>query len=155
MAKLASDRLDRGADALRLYKQILAEDPASAGALDALEKQAERDKDWGTVAEVLERRAESAHDPATKLTVLQKLGAIYADRLQDHPHAMKAWRRVLDLQPGHGKALRVLRDSHLAVGDFDGLSQLYAASGDWEGLVEVLTTAADKASDPTLKVDLS
>ena len=38
--------------------------PSSAGALDALEKQAERDKDFATVAEVLERRAALAPDDA-------------------------------------------------------------------------------------------
>ncbi len=155
MAKLAAERLDRGTDALRLYKMVLAEDPKSASALDALERQAERDKDYKTVAEVLEKRAEHAPDAAAKLTVLQKLGAIYADRLNDHEGAMRAWQRVLDLSPGHAKALRVLRDSHLAMGDYDGLERLYAKFEDWEGLVEVLSGAADKTQDLALKLDLS
>ena len=49
----------------------------------------------------------------------------------------------------------MLRDSYLALGDYDGLIALYAQNGDWEGLVEVLSGAADKASDPELKIDLS
>jgi len=155
MAKLASERLDRGVDATRLYKKVLAEDPTAAGALDALEKQAERDKDWATVAEVLERRANTADDDTSKLAMLQKLGAIYADRLQDHKGSMRAWHRVLELSPGNAKALRVLRESYLAVGDYDGLTTLYATTGDWEGLVEVLSTAADKNPDPAAKIDLS
>ncbi len=155
MAKIAAERLDKGPDATRLYKRILDEDPAAAAPLDALEKQAERDKDFATVAEVLERRVESAGDDATRLAVLQKLGAVYADRLHDHAGAMKAWRRVLTIQPGHAKALRVLRDSHLAIGDFDGLTELYAQTNDWEGLVEVVSGAADKATDATQKIDLS
>jgi tetratricopeptide (TPR) repeat protein len=155
MAKLAAERLDRGADAARLYKQVLEEDSSAGTALDALEKQAERDKDWKTVAEVLERRVAVAADDASKLSVLQKLGAIYAERMQDHKGAMSAWHRVLELSPGHAKALRVLRDSYLAVGDYDGLTSLYAGTGDWEGLVEVLSTAADKATDPDVRVDLS
>src|SRR5579862_2024763 len=124
-------------------------------ALDGLEKQAERDKDFATVAEALERRTAVAPDDATRLTVLQKLGSIYSDRLHDHAKATSAWRRVLGIQPGHAKALRVLRDSLLAVGDYDGLSELYAQTNDWEGLVEVLSGAADKATDPALKIDLS
>jgi tetratricopeptide (TPR) repeat protein len=155
MAKLAAERLDRGADAARLYKQVLEEDSSAGTALDALEKQAERDKDWKTVAEVLERRVAVAQDDASKLSVLQKLGAIYAERIQDHKGAMSAWHRVLELSPGHAKALRVLRDSYLAIGDYDGLTSLYAFTGDWEGLVEVLSTAADKATDPDVRVDLS
>jgi tetratricopeptide (TPR) repeat protein len=155
MARLAAERLDMGAQAVALYKRVLEEDPSAAGALDALEKQAERDKDFGTVAEVLERRAAAAPDDASRLNVLQKLGGIYSDRLHDHAKATNAWQRVLAIQPGHAKALRVLRDSHLAVGDYDGLTALYAQNGDWEGLVEVLSGAADKAADPDLKVDLS
>jgi tetratricopeptide (TPR) repeat protein len=155
MAKLAAERLDMGAQAVALYKRVLDEEPSSSGALDALEKQAERDKDFATVAEVLERRVSSAADEGTRLNVLQKLGSIYSDRLHDHTKAMSAWKRVLAAQPTHAKALRVLRDSYLAVGDYDGLTELYAENKDWEGLVEVLSGAADKAGDAEVKVALS
>lgn len=155
MAKLAAERLDMGPQAVALYKRVLDEDPSAAGALDALEKQAERDKDFATVAEVLERRVAVASDEATRLAVLQKLGAVYSDRLHDHAKASSAWKRVLVIQPGHAKALRVLRDSYVAAGDYDGLSELYAQSKDWEGLVEVLSGAADKANDAQLKIELS
>jgi tetratricopeptide (TPR) repeat protein len=155
MAKLAAERLDRGADAVRLYKLVLAEEPHAQGALDALEKQAERDKDFGTVAEVLEKRAEHAPDDAIRLAVLQKLGAVYAERLRDAQGAMRTWKRVLDLSPGHQKALRVLRESYLALSDFEGLTELYTSQNDFEGLVEVLSGAADKAHDPDQKIQLS
>ena len=155
MAKLAAERLDLGAQAVALHKRVLDEEPSSSAALDALEKQAERDKDFATVAEVLERRTALAPDAAARLAILLKLGGIYSDRVRDPAKAMSAWRRVLALQPGHAKALRVLRDSYVAIGDYDGLSELYAENGDWEGLVEVLSGAADKATDADLKVDLS
>jgi len=100
MAKMASERLDRGEAAARLYKLVLGEDPKDAVALDALEKQAERDKDFVTVADALERRADLTEDPAARLVVLQKLGTVFADRLQDHVGALRIWRRVLELAPG-------------------------------------------------------
>ncbi len=155
MAKMAADRLDRGADAIRLYKMVLEEDPHDTASLDALEKQADRDKDFATVAEVLERRVELTEDPTARLAVLQKLGGVYADRLKDHGGALRVWRRVLELSPGHAKAMRILRDSYLAMADYDGLTELYAQSEDWEGLVEVLSTTADRATDPEAKVELS
>ena len=126
MARLAAERLDMGAQAIALHKRVLDEEPSSSAALDSLEKQAERDKDFATVADVLERRATLADDPASRLAMLLKLGSTYSDRLHDHARAMGAWQRVLALQPGHAKALRVLRESYLAVGDFDGLTALYA-----------------------------
>ncbi len=155
MAKIAAERLDRGPDAIALYKKILDESPSSTAALDALEKQAERDKDFATVADALERRAVAETSDASKLGVLQKLGAIYAERLSDHASAMKTWRRVLEIQPGHPKALRVLRDSYLGAGDYDGLTALFAESKDWEGLAEVLSSAADRAPDAATKIELS
>ncbi len=155
MAKLAAERLDRGADAVRIYKQILEEDPSRTDVLDHLERQAERDKDFATVAWALERRLVAAPNDAARLAVLQKLGPVYSDRLSDHAGAIKTWQRVLQIQPGHAKALRVLRDAYLASGDFDSLEHLYEVHNDWEGLAEVLSTAADRTNAPELKVDLS
>ena len=155
MAKLAAERLDKGAAAIALQKQILELDPQAAGVLDALEKQAEREKDFATVAEVLERRVDAAPDDAARLVSLQKLGAVYAERLKDPAAAARTWRRVLVLSPGHAKALRVLRESYVAAGDWDGLEELYASQGDWEGLVDFLSSAADKATEPQVKLDIS
>jgi tetratricopeptide (TPR) repeat protein len=155
MAKLAAERLDRGADAIKIYKAILDDDPSRVDVLDLLERQADRDKDFATVAGSLERRLAIADNDQTRLVVLQKLGGVYADRLNDHAGAAKTWRRVLDIQPGHPKALRVLRDFCLANNDFDGLEELYASQNDWEGLAEVLSSAADRATENDVKVDLS
>ncbi|WP_437590400.1 tetratricopeptide repeat protein [Sorangium sp. So ce1000] len=155
MAKLAAERLDRGADAIALQKRILELDPSAPGVLDALEKQAEREKDFATVAEVLERRVDLAADDAARLVSLQKLGAVYAERLKDPAQAARTWRRVLTLSPGHARALRVLRDAYFVAGDWDGLEELYASQNDWEGLVDFLSGAADKATDPATKLDIS
>ncbi|MCE7890335.1 MAG: hypothetical protein DYH12_11650 [Sorangiineae bacterium PRO1] len=155
MAQLAAERLNRGADAVELYKQILAIEPGRVEVLDALEKHAERSKDWQTLASVLEKRVDATSDEAARLAVLQKLGGVYADHLGDHARAASAWRRVLELSPGHARALRVLRDAYLSGGDYDGLQSLYESQGDWEGLAEVLSTAADRAKDDKSKIDLS
>ena len=155
MAKLAAERLDRSSDAIALYKKVLAIDSNAAGAMDALEKQAERDKDYETVAEVLERRVEMAEDENARISVLQKLGAVYADRLEDPRRAAGAWKRVLEIRPDHSRAMRVLRDSYLAAEDFDAITELYGQNEDWEGLAEVLSAAADRATTADTKIDLS
>ncbi len=155
MAKLAAERLDRGADAIAIQKQILDLDPQASGVYDALEKQAEREKDYATLAEVLERRASASTDQATTLAILQKLGAVYSDRLKDAALATRTWRRVLEIAPGQAKAQRVLREAYVASGDFDALEALYAQNDDWESLADFLSTAADKAPDPAHKIELS
>lgn len=155
MAQLAAERLNRASEAVGIFKQILEIDPGRAEVLDALEKHAERSRDWATLASVLEKRVAATGDDAARLAVLQKLGGVYADHLADHAAAAGAWRRVLELSPGHARALRVLRDAYLSGSDYDGLEALYESQGDWEGLAEVLSTAADRAKDDASKVDLS
>jgi tetratricopeptide (TPR) repeat protein len=155
MARLASERLGRGDDAARIYRQILEGDPSNTQALSSLERQAERSKDWATLAEALERRAEQTDGAQQKMVVLQKLGGVYADHLNDAAAATRTFLRVLELSPGHARALRVLRDGYLKSGDYDGLEALYASQHDWEGLAEVLSLAADREEDARAKVDLS
>ncbi|HVU03518.1 MAG TPA: tetratricopeptide repeat protein [Polyangiaceae bacterium] len=155
MAQLAAERLNRGDEAARLYREILAADPGNMQVLDALERHAERAKDWPTLAEALERRVDALGDDAARLAVLQKLGTVYAEHMADHQGAVRAWKRVLALQPGHQRALRVLRDSYLLAGDYPGLEELYASQNDWEGLAEVLSNTADRAKDSAVKVELS
>jgi tetratricopeptide (TPR) repeat protein len=155
MAKLAGERLDRGADAIALFKRVLEIDPAPAAVFDALEKLADREKDHATLAEVLEKRVDTAPDAPTRIAMLQKLGDVYAQRVKDPAAAARTWRRVLDVAPGHPRALRVLRESYVAAGDWDGLEQLYASQSDWEGLVEFLSNAADKAAEPQTKLEVS
>jgi tetratricopeptide (TPR) repeat protein len=155
LARLAAERLNRGPEAVRLYKQILEEDPTRTEVLDALEKHAERARDWATLAEALERRVVLLDQDSARLAVLQKLGTVYGDHLNDPAAATGAWRRVLEVQPGHHRALRVLRDAYLDSADYDGLEELYAAQQDWEGLADVYSSAADRAKDAQAKIELS
>ncbi|MFP6684480.1 MAG: tetratricopeptide repeat protein, partial [Polyangiaceae bacterium] len=155
MAKLAAERLDRGPDAVRLLKEVLEFDPAAEGVLDQLERHAERQKDYATVAEVLERRFDDAPDEKNKLTLLQKLGVLHADKLGDPASSNRAWRRVLDVSPGHKRALRVLRKSYVEEKDWEGLDDLYRSQDDVEGLADFLSTTADRNKDQEQKKELS
>ncbi|MFO0695524.1 MAG: tetratricopeptide repeat protein [Polyangiales bacterium] len=155
LAKLASEKLHRYADAISLYREIVAQDPTADGALDALEKLSEREKDWAVLTEALEKRAEYAPNDAERIKILTKAGTVYGEHLGNPSAAASAWKRVLRLDPKNGRALRTLREAFLAAQDWDGLEGLYAEAHDWEGLVDVLGAAAERADDPKLKVALS
>lgn len=155
LAKLAGERLHRHADAIALWKEVLEQDGENAEAVDALEKLAEREKDWPTLADVLERRVLETDDPKNKAKILQKLGVIYGEHMGQAVKAASAWKRILDVDPKNGRALRTLRETFLASQDWEGLEALYAEAGDWEGLVDVLGNAAERAPEDRVKVDLS
>ncbi|MBM4356563.1 MAG: tetratricopeptide repeat protein [Deltaproteobacteria bacterium] len=154
LAKLAAERLDKGDEAVRIWREILVEAPETEGVLDALEKQAERSKDHATAAFVLEARIEQS-DVEKKLVLLQKLGALQAEKLNDQLGANHTWRRVLELSPGHTRALRVLRQALVDARDWDGLEDLYGSQNDWEGLADFLSTTADRTEPAEDKIALS
>ena len=91
MAQLCTERLHKNATAIALWKEILAETPDPAQALDALEKLSEREKDWDTLAEVLQSRAEAAASDAERVEHLHRLGALYMERLERPADAVEVW----------------------------------------------------------------
>ena len=155
LAVLTGERLHEYPEAIVLWKQQLALEPGSARALDALEKLAERAKDWDTLAETLEHRVEQSDDTQGKIRVLTRIGTLHNERTMDPARAAQAWRRVLALDPKNGRALRTLREAYLAAGDFDSVEALYAEANDWEGFVDVLGAAADRTGDLERKKSLS
>jgi tetratricopeptide (TPR) repeat protein len=155
LARLAGERLHKHAEAIALWRAVLEHDAANAEAMEQLEKLAEREKDWPTLADVTERRLNETDDDKTKLKLLGKLGVIYGEHMQDVAMAASAWKRILGIEPKNGRALRTLRETFLASSDWDGLESLYGDAGDWDGLVDVLGNAAERATDEAVKVDLS
>lgn len=155
MAQLASDRLQSHADAIALWKEAIALDPAAPGALEALEKLADGEGDHATLIAARELEYRQAQTDETRIRVLQKLALSYSERLGQHAQAIECWRRILELDPKHGRATRAVRDHLLKAGDWDGIEALYRGVGDAEGLVDVLAQESDRTSDPALKVQLS
>ncbi|MBX3249736.1 MAG: tetratricopeptide repeat protein [Myxococcales bacterium] len=155
LAKLAGERLHQHGEAIALWKQVLTEREDTPGGVDTLEKLSEREKDWASLAWALELRAKQTAGDAERVKILQKLGVTYGEHMNDPAKAAEAWKAILAVDPKNGRALRTLRDSFLKARDFEGLEALYAESEDWEGLVDVLGNAAERADDPELTKALS
>ena len=155
MAQIAGERLADPALAAELWKRVLDADPRSAEALANLEKLAERNKDWAGLAAVLEKRVAAISDAEEKVQLLTKLGTVWKDRVKDHGKAAEAWMALLEVQPGNAKAMRALKEAYQAAQDWDALEQLFRDAEDYEGLVEVLGIAADRAPEPESKIALS
>ena len=143
MARLAAERLGDTRLAIEIYNTVLAEVGDAADTLAALATLYEREKRFLALAEILHRqRAGAAGREA--IALLEKLGQIYADRLHAPQQAAAAWQDVLDIEPGHSKALRTLRELYATAGDFAGLERLYARLGQQEELVDALLGIADR-----------
>ncbi|MEY4577927.1 MAG: hypothetical protein RL701_2630, partial [Pseudomonadota bacterium] len=155
LAALAADRLHRYDDAVALYREVIDTPAHGDAALDAIERLAEREKDWATLAGVLDKQIERRESAEERIRLLLKLGALYADRMSNSGYASQVWRRILEIDPRQGRALRSLRDGFVARGAWDELEALYARAHDWEGLADVLSSEADRTTVREQKVALS
>jgi tetratricopeptide (TPR) repeat protein len=155
LAQIAGERLDRRDEAIALWWRIHELEPGRVEAFDTIERLAERAKNFEEVAKVLERRVEQESDENAKVALLTKLAGLWQDRIKDPARASRAYERVLEIQPKNPKAIRMLKETHLAAGDYAALERLYAAQGDWEGLVEALGIAADRVEDAASRIELS
>ena len=155
MAQLAGERLDKREEAIRLWWEVLELDPGRREVFDTIERLAERARDFEQVARVVRKRIENETTDAGRVQLLGKLAALYQDRLHDPQRAAAAYQEILALQPGHPKAIRMLKELFLAAGDFGALERLYESQNDWEGLVESLGVAADRTNDRALRIELS
>jgi tetratricopeptide (TPR) repeat protein len=152
MAKLAAERLGDTRLAIEIYNAVLADGDAPE-TLSALAALYEREKRYLALAEILHRQR-AAVTGKEAIALLEKLGQIYADRLAAPRNAAAAWQDVLDLEPGHAKALRTLRELYATAGDFAGLEQLYARLGQQEELVDALLGIADRIQAPAARLPL-
>ena len=133
LAKLAGDRLRKHADAIVMWLDVIEEAPDTPGALESLEKLSDRERDFPTLAKVLELKVERVTDDKGRVKILQKLGLIYGDHLEDHSKAAGAWKRVLEIDPKNGRAKRTLRESFLQARDWEGLESLYRERDELRG----------------------
>lgn len=153
-AKLYAERLGRPEAAIAHLRSVLAESPSHLPALETLERIADARRDYALLAEVVEGRIALTNDENLRVTALQRLAALYAERLHDPVRSLATWRRVLELVPTHARAGRAVRDALVASGDIAELERTYEASSDWDGFVATLLAASEKESDARKKYAL-
>ena len=168
MARLAAERVGDTRLAIEIHNQTLAEAGEASGeagithgtddGLDetyaALAGLYEREKRYLALAEVLGRQRARARTPQEAVALLEKLGSLLADRVGAPALAAEAFAGILQVDPGHAKALRTLRELYAAAGDWDGLERLYGGLNQWDELVDALISLGDRQDDRDGRVAL-
>jgi golgin subfamily B member 1 len=155
MARLASDKLGDVRASIGVWNKLLEVDDKDTEALSALAALYERERRWLSLAEILHRQREAASaDPRAAVTLLERLGALYAEKLEGPAQGAAAYREVLELAPGHQKAIRVLRELYAQAGDFGALEEMYGKLNAWDELIEVLHGLVDRSPQPEQKLAL-
>lgn len=139
MAQLATQRIRKPDVCIELWEKVREAEPTHPEAIEALSSLYERARRWEPLAEVLELLVDADPDPKT----LQKLGMIYADKIGDDAGAVRAFKKLLDVNPGDRRASEQLKRRYIALKAWDDLVEFYGQSEKWDELIRIFEREAD------------
>ncbi|MCA1663705.1 MAG: hypothetical protein LC659_05470, partial [Myxococcales bacterium] len=149
MAKLAADRLGDAREAIAIWNRVLETAADDGEALQMLGGLYERDRRWAALIEILKRQAHAKSvDLKTQVVLLEKVGTLFSEKLQNPSKAVEAYQEIVRLMPSHQKAMRTLRELYAAAGRYGELEALYRGQGQYEELCEILTSVAERLPGP-------
>jgi tetratricopeptide (TPR) repeat protein len=126
-------RLGQGDRALQLFDAALALEPQDRTALEASLPVAQARQDWPRVIDLLERLIEISPE-AEQARLLERLGDVYIDQLEDPIEAAKAYQAATQSGPRRRAALTKLMD-------------LYSQQKEWTRAVEVIEALCHLVDD--------
>jgi len=146
IAQLATEKLRKPSVCIALWRNVLTAEPQNPQALAALSGLYERARDWAPLVEVLERQSALSASNIERTVLLQKLGGVYADKLQDDNAALHTYKRLLDLDPNDRRAQEQLKRRWVAAGAWDELETFYTGPDRTDELLRTLERASDNAA---------
>src|SRR5260370_39204698 len=94
--------------------------------------------------EVLSRQKARSPDVKAQVVLLEKVGSLYAERLNATEQAIGAYQEIVRRMPTHQKAMRTLRELFAQGGRFADLENLYGENNQVDELCEGLTSVAEQ-----------
>ncbi len=154
IAKLTAERLGDAPEAIAAWNRLLELDVSDPEALTALSALYEREKRWPALVEILRRQAQRSGPPTPgtpgtpderqRVTLLERAANLLIERLEQPERAAELYREILQLQPTHARATRILQGLFAQAGQLDELVALYARGNQWDELFEVLQQTAER-----------
>ena len=152
VARMATERVKKPEVCIELWLQVLDSDPSDIEALGVLSQMYERAREFEKLASILGRLAELTADRNERINVLNKLGQVAGDRLNDDVRAVEAYRALLELVPDDRRAQEQLKKRYVSLGRWDDLEFFYAESGKWDEFIRILETNEAKAQDISQRI---
>ncbi len=157
MADLYSTRLNNDAQAVRTLEQILVVDPDRGDIYDRLLASYERRKRWPDVVKTLAKKAEHTTGDKEKVALYGRVASLYIEKFSNQAEAMKAYEKMLSLDPTSDAAIAHLLEAYEKRRDWEKLLALKEKQIDAAGsaekhtlILEVAELAAKKIKKPEL-----
>ncbi|MDQ3367088.1 MAG: tetratricopeptide repeat protein [Myxococcota bacterium] len=116
VAVLEEEQLAEPTASIATWRELLADQPADAGALHALERLYQRSEQWRELIDVLRRKLDGAGNlDASARDLLARIAEIHEVMLEEPEEAMASYIEILDRDPDDRRALtelaRLYRDA--------------------------------------------
>src|SRR5205823_5412170 len=130
----AYGKLNNDNQVIASLTQALHHDPLLNDAYDKLAALYEAKKRWPDLVKVLGEKADRTIDGNAKVAIYLQVANLYLERFSNQAEAIKAFEKVLELDP----------NNHQAV---DHLLQVYEKRRDWEKLIKLKEAEIDRADE--------
>ena len=130
----AYGKLNNDNQIISALTQAIHHDPASTSAFDRLAALYENKKRWPDLVKLLQEKADRTADAHEKIEIYLQIANLYLERFSNQAEAIKAFEKVLELDPNNDQAAQHL----LAV---------YEKRRDWEKLIKLKEAEVDRAPE--------
>ena len=158
MAFIYDEMLSDPEAAIRVYGEILENDPTSDNALRQLDSLYERQQMWAELADNVARQLTLVADEERRIGLMLKLGNLRESRMGAVESAVEIYREVLDNDPLQRDAMaaleRILQDPAHQLQVVEILEPLYRDAGESHKLVGILQIQVTGSDSPDRRVDL-
>jgi tetratricopeptide (TPR) repeat protein len=125
VAEVYEDSLDDLPEATRRFEAVLAIEPHDLQALKGLDRIYSRTGRYRELLENLEHQVAIAATPRQKITLYERMAALYDEEFLDHANAAQCLEDVLALDPTNDHALTSLPRHYRALNEWEELERLY------------------------------
>ncbi|MEO8550846.1 MAG: hypothetical protein ABI678_12760, partial [Kofleriaceae bacterium] len=127
-------KLNNDNQVIAALNNAIAQDPSRPDPFDRLVAVYETKKRWPDLVKVLQEKAERTLDGNQKVSIYLQVANLYLERFSNQAEAIKAFERVLELDPNNQQAIEHL----LAV---------YEKRRDWEKLIKLKEAEVDRTPE--------
>jgi tetratricopeptide (TPR) repeat protein len=141
LARVHEEETGQADDAISYYQQVVAVEPDSKAALEALDRLYTRSQRWDELADIVRREVKVAGSDEEIVALTFRLAQIYELALLDMPKAIEAYRDVLAADANHQETRasleRMFMGGTLQGEIADVLEPLYRQNQEWEKLAQI------------------
>jgi tetratricopeptide (TPR) repeat protein len=158
MAQVYEEKLSKPDEAIAAYREVLALDPTSQVALNALDGLFTRLGMWAELSENLETQLSLADTDDSQLRLMLRIASLREQQMGEVEAAIEGYRQVLERDPTNQEALgaleRLAASEEYAAAIAEILEPLYRSQGEHNKLIGVYEVQVARADDPQRKVEL-